>query len=538
MRRTPPPLSGGAIAAGHPETVRVGADVLAAGGNAVDACVAAGIASWIAEPTVAGPGGGGFMLVHDPLRRSAVAYDFFTAVPGLCATGRPIAPLEELRVEFGTTTQLFLVGPGSCAVPGVAVGVYEAHRRAGRLPWAELVQPAIRLARTGATLNRGQADLFAILDPLLRNRPSAAEVFGPEGRMLLEGDSVRNERLADTLERYAEHGAAEFATGDTARVIAESQGAEGGPLTASDLAAYRVIARRPVQAEYAGTHVLANPPPSSGGVLIAHSLRVLERIGPQGDPLAPPALLALAHALRSAQAQRGAGFERALYRGGARALVLDDALISASASSPGLRGGEPPTARGTTHVSVIDAVGGAASMTCSTGCGSGWFAGDSGVHLNNMLGEGDLALASLVLRPGDRITSMMSPTIVLGGDGHIRLVVGSSGSSRIRSAVTQVLTRALDGRLALREAVEAPRIHPEAGLLDCEGGFAAEVLDALAEAGEDVVRWPGRNLYFGGAQAVAACPDGRLEAAGDPRRGGAGTVVSERSNGREGASRG
>jgi gamma-glutamyltranspeptidase/glutathione hydrolase len=133
---------------------------------------------------------------------------------------------------------------------------------------------------------------------------------------------------------------------------------------------------------------------------------------------------------------------------------------------------------------------------------------------------------------------MMSPTIVLGGDGHIRLVVGSSGSSRIRSAVTQVLTRALDGRLALREAVEAPRIHPEAGLLDCEGGFAAEVLDALAEAGEDVVRWPGRNLYFGGAQAVAACPDGRLEAAGDPRRGGAGTVVSERSNGREGASRG
>ena len=169
--------------------------------------------------------------------------------------------------------------------------------------------------------------------------------------MLVEGDAVRNVRLAATLERYAEHGGAEFSTGRTARVIAESQAAEGGPLTARDLAAYRVIARRPVQAQYAGTHVLTNPPPSSGGVLIAHSLGVLERLGPRGDPLAPPALLALAHALRSAQAQRGDRFERALYRGGARALVLDDALIAASASTRAcaqasrlLRGARPTSA--------------------------------------------------------------------------------------------------------------------------------------------------------------------------------------------------
>ena len=121
------PRSGGAIAAGHPESVRAGAQILGEGGNAVDACVAAGIASWVAEPTVAGPGGGGFMLVHDPRRHGAVAYDFFTVVPGLDPTGRPIAPLEELHVEFGTTTQLFLVGPGSCAVPGNAVGADERH---------------------------------------------------------------------------------------------------------------------------------------------------------------------------------------------------------------------------------------------------------------------------------------------------------------------------------------------------------------------------------------------------------------------------
>jgi gamma-glutamyltranspeptidase/glutathione hydrolase len=520
-----PPRPGGAIAAGHPATVRVGSEILAAGGNAVDACVAAGIASWIAEPTVAGPGGGGFMLVHEPRRASTVAYDFFTAAPGIGASGRPIAALEELHVEFGTTTQLFLVGPGSCAVPGNAVGVYEAHRRAGRLPWARLVEPSIRLARDGATLNRGQADLHAILDPLLRRRPAAVEVFGPEGRMLVEGDVVRNVRLAATLERYAEHGAAEFATGATARAIAGAQAADRGPVTARDLAEYRVIARRPVQARLGRALVLTNPPPSSGGVLIAHSLSVLERLAPAGGPLEAPALVAMARALRSAQARRDVRFERALYRGGARSLVLDPGLIATAAAGPDERVREPPGARGTSHISVIDVDGGAASMTCSTGCGSGWFAGDTGVHMNNMLGETDLAMASRALRPSDRITSMMSPTIVLGDDGRIRLVVGSSGSARIRSAVCQVLTRALDGSLSLRDAVEAPRIHPEGDVLDCEGGFTSEVLDALVAAGENVVRWPDRNLYFGGAQAVAAHRDGRLEAAGDPRRGGAASVL-------------
>jgi gamma-glutamyltranspeptidase/glutathione hydrolase len=525
VRRAQTSRSGGAIAAGHPETTRVGAEILARGGNAVDACVAAGIASWIAEPTVAGPAGGGFMLVHDPRRASTVAYDFFTSVPGLDAPGRPIAPLEELRVEFGTTTQLFLVGPGSCAVPGVAVGIHEAHRRAGRLPFAQLVEPAIRLARAGATLNRGQADLHAILDPLLRQRPAAIEVFGPEGRMLVEGDTVRNVRLATTLERYAEHGAAEFSTGQTAHAIVAAQEDEGGPVSARDLREYRVIARRPVRARFGDALVLTNPPPSSGGVLIAHALGVLERLRPPGGPLGAPALVALAHALRSAQAQRGLRFERALYRGGARSLVLDADRIAAAAGSPPPRAGEAPTAHGTSHISVLDAAGGAASMTCSTGCGSGWFAGDTGVHMNNMLGESDLALASRVLRPSDRITSMMSPTLVLAADGAVRLVVGSSGSARIRSAVTQVLTRALDGSMSLQECVEAPRIHPEGELLDCEGGFADDVLDALAASGERVVRWPGRNLYFGGAQAVAAHSGGRLEAAGDPRRGGAGRVV-------------
>jgi gamma-glutamyltranspeptidase/glutathione hydrolase len=512
--------AGGAIAAGHPETVRAGAEVLADGGNAVDACVAAGIASWITEPTVAGPGGGGFMLVHDPRRDGAVAYDFFTAVPGLGAGAGWRAPLDELDVEFGTTTQRFLVGPGSNAVPGNAVGLFEAHRLRGSLPFARLVEPAIALARGGSVVNRGQADLHAILEPLYVRQAAAAAIFRPRGHALGEGELVRNERLAETLERYAEGGADEFVRGETARAIVAAQAADGGPVTAADLAAYRVVRRRPVEVAFGGARVLTNPPPSSGGVLIAHALALLERLGPTGDPLAAPALHALARALRAAQALRTPGFERALFRGGARRLVLGPGVHEV----PGRAGGEPPVARGTSHVSVVDRFGGAASMTCSTGSGSGWVAGETGVHMNNMLGETDLMLGSRLPRPGERITSMMAPTIVLGADGRVRLVVGSSGSARIRSAITAVLTRALAG-LPLRDAVESPRIHPEAGGLDCEGGLEPGVLDALAQAGEQVVRWPGRNLYFGGAQAVAAHPDGRLEAAGDPRRGGAGAII-------------
>ena len=163
-------MSAGAIAAGHPETARVGAEILAAGGSAVDACVAAGIAAWAAEPTVTGPGGGGFMLVHDARRHRTVALDFFTALPGIGLTPRSRPGLIDVDVEFGTTTQLFRVGPASCAVPGVPFGLALAHRRFGRLPWAELVAPAVELAQ-----ERGRGDAgarCAVRDP--RGRSSCA----------------------------------------------------------------------------------------------------------------------------------------------------------------------------------------------------------------------------------------------------------------------------------------------------------------------------------------------------------------------------
>jgi len=172
--------------------------------------------------------------------------------------------------------------------------------------------------------------------------------------------------------------------------------------------------------------------------------------------------------------------------------------------------------RGTTHISVVDDHGNAAAFTASNGSHSGVIVPGTGLHLNNMMGEEDLA-AGRHLGPGTRLTSMQAPT-VLEGDGRVRLVVGSSGSNRLRSAITQVILNHQLYGLAVSEAVSAPRVHVEGDRLDCEGGFEPGQLQLLEQWGERLVRFDGLNLYFGGANAVAANADGSLSAAGDPRR--------------------
>jgi gamma-glutamyltranspeptidase / glutathione hydrolase len=484
--------------------------------------VAAAFASWVAEPALTGPGGGGFLVGYDAARRSPFAIDAFVAVPG-AGHGGPVAPLEPFIVDFGTGQQTFLVGPGSCAVPGVTAGLEAAHRRLGRLPWAELARPAIALARAGVEMTPAHADVIALLAGFLGSSPEGARIFGPSDAPLRGGDRTSNPPLAGTLERIAANGARELADGETALAIVAHQAATGGCLTAADLAAYRAVRRRPLQLPYRDRTFVTNPPPSSGGALIAHALAVLAGGPPLSGVLTPASVARIAAALRSANAQRTPAFERALYRGGAVRRVLAAAQEGqvAHAASVNWTSKSPWT----TQISVLDADGNAASLTCSTGCGSGVVVPGTGVHLNNMLGETDLNVASIAPLPGLRLTSMMAPSLVLA-DGRVVLVAGSSGSARIRSAIVQVVVAALDLGLPLQEAVELARVHPEGDVLDCEGGIPDATLDALAAAGDTLVRWPGRNIYFGGAQVVAHTSAG-FAAAGDPRRGGIGLVVTD-----------
>jgi gamma-glutamyltranspeptidase/glutathione hydrolase len=410
--------------------------------------------------------------------------DFFVSVP----RATPVGSLLELAVDFdGDTRQLFRTGAAAVAVPGTALGLEAAHRRWGRVPWAGLVEPAAALARDGFELTPMQGYLHEILDGLLRHSPEGDAMYGVDGRAYRTGERFAIPELGATLDRLAGEGVSVLYTGDLADRMVEHVLSGCGALALEDLAEYGVIEREPVSVEYRGHEFRSNPPPSSGGVLIALGLQVL------GEHEPTPSLIA--DAMATQEAVRDVTFARSLYAGDAALQVL----------------------KGTTHISVLDADGNAASLSASLGSGSGVVVPGTGIHLNNMLGELDLMGAS---QPGERLTSMMAPSIVLS-EGAPRLVVGSAGSARLRGAIMQVVANVIARDMNVEAAVEAPRIHAEAGVVHCEDPAAA---DALEREGRAVVRWKERNLYFGGVSSVEIRPDG-ARAAGDLRRGGAGIVA-------------
>ena len=518
----------GAVAAGHRLTAEAGARVLAEGGNAVDACVAASFAAWAAESPLTGPGAGGFALVLPADGRAPRVADFFVSTPGL---GRPAAPGAEMHaidVGFGgdsETTQVFRIGEASCAVPGTAFGLESVHASYGRLPWSELLQPAIELARGGVVISREQAHLHAILDLILRHQDEGRRLYSrPDGTRMVPGDTLRLPGLGETLERIGSDGASVLYRGELADAIVATVQRGGGGITSDDLLSYRVAWRRPVRARFRGHDIVSNPPPSSGGILIAYGLALLEHAS-RGGAGSAEALAVLAEVMREQTRVREERFAAGLYRGGlARRLLSPEGvragLARIAASAPGA---PEPAPAGTTHVSAVDADGNACSISSSTGSGSGVIVPGTGIHLNNMLGEYDL-VAPGPATPGRRLTSMMAPTVVVGEHGP-RLVVGSAGSVRLRGAIMQVIANVLEHGLGVAAAIDAPRLHVDEPHVHCEGGFDPAQLDALEAMGYDVVRWRRRNLFFGGTNAVEVLDDGQLAAAGDARRGGAGIVV-------------
>jgi gamma-glutamyltranspeptidase / glutathione hydrolase len=505
----------GAIAAGHRLTAEAGARMLAEGGNAVDACLAAAFVSWVAESPLTGPGGGGFLLVHSAADGRSRLLDFFVTVPGEGLRRGAVGEMETVDVDFESTIQAFRIGAASVAVPGVVAGLDAAHRKFGTVPWASLVTPAIELARDGLDLTEEQAYLHAILDIILRHTEEARAIYGPEGERLVAGDRLVMNDLAETLELLATEGAGAFSTGRLAHAVSDHVRSRGGTLTREDLAAYRPIWRRPISVDFVQHRVVSNPPPSAGGVLIAYGLRLLDRAGLGGPAGTADAIARLVGVMAEQNDARGPGFTRELFRGRLAERLCEDARVDAAAGR---------LLTGTTHISAIDAQGNAAALTASTGSGSGVVVPGTGIHLNNMLGEFDLIPAGARRRAGGRLTSMMAPSIALR-DGRPRLVVGSAGSLRLRGAILQIVVNAIGHDLPVEEAINAPRVHLDDGHVHCEGGSDPTEVDELERRGYEIVRWRRRNLYFGGAAAVEVRPDGTLHAAGDPRRGGHGIVV-------------
>jgi gamma-glutamyltranspeptidase / glutathione hydrolase len=457
-----------AVAAGHPATADAGAEILEAGGSAADAVVAATLASCVAETVMTGLLGGGHGIHFDAASGRARNLDCFVAVPGLGGERREVALLE-LDVPFGTELVHYAVGIGSCGVPGVPAGLDALWNEHGTVPWPRLVEPALRLARGAVPMPEAHASCLRMLEPVMTMNEGAA-IYSPGGRLLGEGDPLRQPGLVSALESLAEDGPRGVYEGTIGRALLALMEERGGLVSAEDLTSYAARWSDPVELGFRG-----------------YELRT--RSGLSDFPAAVNRL----PELRGLQQPE-------------RALALVGALLD-----------EVPAQNGTTNVSAIDDDGNACVLTTSLGLGSGDFLPGLDLHLNSMLGEADLFTEGL--GPGDRMASMMAPTLALDDEG-VELAAGAAGGTRLRSALLQVVSGVLDEGLDPQVAVDRPRVHPAGALVHLEPGYAPETVAAIESAGFEVREWESRHHYFGGVSVVT-----RETAAADPRRSGAARIV-------------
>jgi gamma-glutamyltranspeptidase/glutathione hydrolase len=517
----------GVVAAGHPQTARAAEILLQEGGNAFDAALGAFFAACVAEPVLVSPGGGGFMLAHIEPGQD-VLYDFFVHTP---RQPRPIESLDfyPIQADFGTTTQEFHIGQGAIATPGAIKGMLVIHRDLGHMPLAKIIEPAVHLARTGLRMNALQSYIFEVVGPIYRVNPEALAVYGSRietGRLLREGELLRTPALADTLEALAHEGESLFYAGEIAHLIVRDCQAHGGLLTEADLREYQVFKREPLAFSYRDAQILTNPPPSCGGVLIAFALKLLQdfQVATLGFGRAAHLEL-LARAMDLTNEARLFVEETEASPVDTASRFLDAELLHAYRRAMRQRA---RCLRGTTHISVIDARGNMASLTISNGEGSGYVVPGTGIMLNNMLGEEDLNTGGFhCWTPNQRLSSMMSPTLVFTADGQY-LAIGSGGSNRIRTAILQILSNLLDFRMSLEEATDSPRIHFERGLLSMEGGLRDSTHPELARVYPQQKHWEEKNLFFGGVHsALYDLRHYTFMGAGDPRRGGVAITVED-----------
>ncbi len=459
------------VAAGHPATAAAGLEILAGGGNAFDAAVAASLASCVAETVMTGLLGGGHAIVWDAESGTARNLDFFCAMPGLGADGRE-GTLVDVDIPFGVESVPYVIGPGSCAVPGVIAGLEALWRASGSLPWPRLVEPALQLARDGVPLPPAHASCLAFLAPVL-TLDLGQRIYSPGGRVLETGDLLEQPGLVPALESLADEGVASGYIGTIGQSLLALSEARDGLITAGDLVAYKPVWSTPVEVQRERLTWLTR-----GG--LSRMPETLPRL-PHFGLLSPAERLV---ALVSALGHTGNNDEH------------------------------------TTNLVTVDRDGNACVLTTSLGLGSGDYLPGLDLHLNSMLGEADLVVGGIP-PAGERVESMMAPTLVLD-DGSPVLAVGSAGGGRLRTALVTAALGVLDEGLAPQEAVDRPRVHPVGGVVNAEPGVDETGLAALEAAGRTIQRWPGLNHYFGGVSLI-----GGTGGAADPRRSGAALSLAD-----------
>ena len=527
----------GMVVAQEKTAARIGTDILKRGGNAVDAAVATGFAMAVTYPRAGNIGGGGFMVIHSAERHEDIAIDYRETAP---AATTPTIFLGIDGKPDNAKSRDSALGIG---IPGTPAGLALALERygSGKFTLAQLIQPAIDLARNGVVITDDSADTLPDWHRRLARWPSSARIFSrADGTSLREGDTLVQADLATTLEAIAAQGPRGFYEGPVAEKLVHAISDAGGIITTDDLKAYQPVIRTPVHGTYRGYDLVSMPLPSSGGTVLVETLNVLE-----GFPLdqmkqgSPTSLHVLIEAMKRAYADRAhylgdpafvsapvATLVTKEYAAKQRASIdLDHATPWADAVSAA----PPREGSNTTHFSVVDSFGNAVSntYTLNFSYGVGLVAEGTGVLLNNELDDftaapgaanayGLVGFDANLPGPGKRPLSSMSPTIVLK-DGKPVLVTGSPGGSRIISTVLQVIVNVLDYHMDVAAAVAAPRLHHQwlPDEVRIERGFPEATLEALKAKGHHIVEPMGQTS----ANSIEVTPAGLLGAP-DPRTRG------------------
>lgn len=525
----------GMVVAQEQRSARIGIEILDRGGNAVDAAVAVGFALAVTYPRAGNIGGGGFMVIHLGKTGEDAAIDYRETAPAAATETMFLDANGEPDPKKSRDSGL------SVGVPGTVAGLALAHAKygSGKLSLAELIEPAIELARNGVEIVDDIADTLPLAQPRIARWHSSAPVFlNSDGTVLMPGQDLLQPDLAITLRAIASDGPKGFYEGPVAEKIVAAVRKAGGVMTTEDMKNYRAILREPVRGTYRGYDIVSMPPPSSGGVHLIEMLNILEGYDlaklPRGE-----SLHVLAEVMKRAYADRAtfmgdpdsvkmpvAGLISKKY-----AAALQAQISNRATPATEVRSGNPADFEGqnTTHFSVIDSDGNAVSntYTLNFSYGLGLVAEGTGVLLNNELDDftskpgtanayGLVGYNANLPGPGKRPLSSMTPTIVMK-DGKPFLITGSPGGSRIISTVLQIIVNVIDFHLPVDQAVSAPRVHHQwqPDELSAEPGISPEILDGLVKRGHKVVPTPPQTS----ANSIEITADGYVGAADRRTRG-------------------
>lgn len=509
-----------AIAAPNPSATQAGLHALGAGGNAVDAAIAAMITATSTEPGIVSPLAGAFINIW-PVDGDPVVIDGNVEMPGRGADpARFGSGLIECVTAYGGGLTTY-AGPGSVAIPGMFAGMGLAHERFGAAPWSELLGAAATLAEDGFQLSHTAASYFELVaHTIFAWDETTRALYTNDATAWEPGHVIVDPNLVATLRQIGAEGAASLYTGDIAARIVADMDERGGLITARDLAEYRPVMRTPLRTTLGGWDLAANPPPAIGGPVLTAMLRLLgdvsDRVSPQHAAQVMKDVLDLRlHRVDIADDLEAAGHE-----------LLE---TIASMGAVGL-----PSSPDTAHVSVVDSLGNACAITASAGYGSGMSVGGTGMLGNNALGEPELNRRGLhALTPGTRLASNMAPTTSRHPDGTV-LAIGTPGADRITTALLQVLLHFCLHGETLQHAVDAPRLHVrhlEDGTVRIDHEESPELVAALTGMRDRstgaVVPLHAHEphaMFFGGVGAALRAPDGELSAVADPRRDAATAV--------------